>query len=377
MTKPLRIGLLRLTDSAPVIIAQEFGFFADEGVEASLTVEPSWANVADKLAYGALDAASFLPPLAFAVTLGLRGAAQPLAIPFGLSLGGDTITLERSLAASLREEARAAGASAVFAARLKQGDLPPLATVHELSTHSLLLRYWLAAAGAVAGRDYELVVVPPSRTVEALQSGRICGFCAGAPWGEVASRAGVGLTVATSYDIWRHGPEKAFALRERWIDENPEACAGALRALYRAARFCDQAQNASYVASLLSRRAWLGLDSHAILSTLPGGAGPRFAARFHTQAANFPWRSQALWFLAQMRRWDLIGPDVDLEALARRVYRPEIYAAALSPIGAPIPLSDSKPEGAHDAPWRLPASPTPIGMEPDPFCDGAVFDPSA
>lgn len=375
--KPLRIGLLKLTDSAPLIVAQEFGFFADEGIEASLSVEPSWANVADKLAHGALDAASLLPPLAFAVTLGLRGAAQPLSIPFALSLGGDTITLAHGLGASLREEARETGNAAVFAARLKRGGLPPLAIVHEFSTHSLLLRYWLATAGAIAGRDYELVVVPPARTLEALQSGRICGFCAGPPWGEVASRAGVGLTVATSYDIWRHGPEKALVLRERWIDENAEACAGALRAIDRAARFCDQPQNASYVASLLSRRAWLGLDSHAILSSLPGGASPRFAARFHSQAANYPWRSQALWFLTQMRRWDMINQGADLEGIARRVYRPDIYAAALAPTGSSVPLAEQKPEGAHAAPWLLPASPTPIAMEPDLFCDGAIFDPSA
>jgi len=55
-TEPkLRIGLLRLTDSAPAIVAQEFGFFAEEGVDAELITEPSWANIADKLAYGFLD----------------------------------------------------------------------------------------------------------------------------------------------------------------------------------------------------------------------------------------------------------------------------------------------------------------------------------
>src|ERR1700712_3371149 len=78
----LRLGALRLTDSAPVIVAHEFGFFADEGLEVDLVVEPSWANIADKLAFGFLDGAVIVPPLAFALQLGLRGAPQPMVIPY-------------------------------------------------------------------------------------------------------------------------------------------------------------------------------------------------------------------------------------------------------------------------------------------------------
>jgi two-component system, oxyanion-binding sensor len=94
----LRIGLLRLTDSAPVIVAHEFGFFADEDVEAELVVEPSWANIADKLVFGFLDAAVILPPLVFAIELGRRGAPQPLIIPYTISAGGNTVTLAQPLA---------------------------------------------------------------------------------------------------------------------------------------------------------------------------------------------------------------------------------------------------------------------------------------
>ncbi|MGH8324820.1 MAG: ABC transporter substrate-binding protein, partial [Steroidobacteraceae bacterium] len=40
-TPRMRIGLLRLTDGAPVIAAHEFGFFADEGLEVELILYPS------------------------------------------------------------------------------------------------------------------------------------------------------------------------------------------------------------------------------------------------------------------------------------------------------------------------------------------------
>ena len=116
------------------------------------------------------------------------------------------------------------------------------------------------------------------------------------------------------------------------------------------------------------------MDSHAILSSLPGGAVAQDnISRFWRGAATFPWRSHALWFLQQMERWDLIGP-VDREALAQRVYRPDLYRAALTPLGLSVPLTDAKPEGAHDTPWQLDASPAPIVMGPDSFCDHAVFD---
>ncbi len=147
-----------------------------------------------------------------------------------------------------------------------------------------------------------------------------------------------------------------------------------MRALYRAARFCDAPANATYVATLLSRRAWLAVDSHAILSSLPGTAG-RNRSRFHDHAATYPWRSHALWFLTQMTRWGLIEKGLPLSAIAERIYRPDLYAAALAPTGAPIPTADRKREGEHAADWSLPASPAPIPMGPDLFCDGAVFDP--
>jgi NitT/TauT family transport system ATP-binding protein/nitrate/nitrite transport system substrate-binding protein len=375
----LRIGFLRLTDSAPAIVAQEFGFFAEEGLDAELVEEPSWANIADKLAYGFLDAAVIIPPLAFAIELGLRGISQKLVIPCNISLGGNTITLARDLALQVRETAakKAISTPQALADCLAARDQPlSLGIVHAYSTHNLLLRYWLATAGLAAGRDVRLSVVPPARAVEALQSKQIDGFCAGAPWGEIAARTGAGISIASSDDVWRAAPEKAFAVRASWAQENPAALKGAVRALVRAAQFCDAPENASYTGALLSRQKYLGVDSHAILSSLPGGAiAPDNQSRFWRCAAMFPWKSHALWFLGQMARWDLIG-DVDREALAARVYRPDLYRASVASLGVSVPQGDFKREGAHTGPWELDAKPKPILMGPDSFCDGAIFDPA-
>jgi NitT/TauT family transport system ATP-binding protein/nitrate/nitrite transport system substrate-binding protein len=370
--------LLRLTDSAPAVIAHELGFFADEGVETELNVEPSWANAADKLAYEFLDAAVILPPLAFAVSLGLRGPACRLIIPYVIGLGGNTITFTRDFARAVDEAAARTGVDKAKAlASLLGGDRerPVLAVVHTFSTHNLLLRYWLAAAGIRPDSDVAFSIVPPALAVEALRSGRISGFCAGAPWGEIAVRAKLGETVATSNDVWRCHPEKAFAVRGAWAKSNPEAVEQALRALLRAAKFCDAPENASYTAALLSRRRYVNVDSHALLSSLPGAGSSKNASIFFRHAATFPFRSHAQWSLRQMQRWRLLDADVDVVQIAEAVYRPDLYRSALASLGEAMPRNDVKIEGGHSEPWVLEATPSPIAMAADMFCDGATFVP--
>ena len=171
-----------------------------------LSVEPSWANIADKLCYGLLDGAMLLPPLALALRFGLSGSAGPekILVPAALSLNGNTVTLsERWTAAIAGGDASCLGGLSAdetaqrFATVLRRSrDKPHLAVVHTFSTHNLLLRYWLATAGIDPDRDVTFTVVPPAQTVEAMAAGRIDGFCVGAPWGEVAARAGLGHAVA-------------------------------------------------------------------------------------------------------------------------------------------------------------------------------------
>jgi two-component system, oxyanion-binding sensor len=381
-----QLGLLRLTDSAPLIIAKELGYFSDEGIDVSLSVEPSWANIADKLGYGLLDGGVMLPPLALAAGLGLRGGPEKVIVPSSVSLNGNTVTLVHRWAGDLPEDA-AFTAPIETARRLatllrRRGEKPILAVVHTLSTHNLLLRYWLAAGGIDPDREIHFVVVPPAETVTAMRDGKIDGFCAGAPWGEVAARAGLGRTVATSHAIWNHCPEKVFAIREEIADQYPDQLQAVLRALLRAGRYCDAAENAEHIAAILAREEYLASPPDVITTSLPGAASRRLPAAspnadvslFFANAATFPWRSHTLWFLREMRRWGYLDIDPDL-ATATAVYRPDLYAEDARALGLSVPATDIKTEGSHDRHWLLPALPSPIAMGPDRFCDGARFDP--
>ena len=194
---PVRFGLLRLADSAPAMVAVQRGLFRELGLRVELSVEPSWANIADKLTYGLLDAAAMLPPLALAAAIGLRGPAGRLLVPMGLSAGGNTVTLGRAAALAVldgsalskrdgstpSEQDGSASLDALTAGRRfgawlrAQSSPPPFAVVHAFSTHNLLVRYWLAASGVDPDRDISTVVIPPEQVEPALAAGDIAGFC--------------------------------------------------------------------------------------------------------------------------------------------------------------------------------------------------------
>ena len=372
----LRFGVLRLTDAAPAIVAHEFGFFDDENVEVIISVEPSWANIADKLAFGVLDAAIIVPPLAFAVELGLRGAPQPLIIPYNISLGGNTITVAENIGTEIKAQTKAGVPAVEALAACLRANMIALGVVHPYSTHNLLLRYWLATAGIEVGRDVKLVVAPPANAVHASVSGHVAGFCAGAPWGKVAERKAKAVTIATSRDIWCNAPEKALAVRAKWADANPDALQGCLRALLRASQFCDAPENASYTAALLSRRQYLNVTGHAVIASLPGGGKTGDdTGVFFRSAATFPWCSHGLWFLHEMKRWGLIDQSVEEQSLVKRVYRPDLYRIAAHAMKVAAPRADWKNEGEHAADWTLDATMGTITMGPDRFCDGKIFAP--
>ena len=356
MTQPLRIGLLRLVDSAPVIVAEAAGLFRAHGLDVRISIEPSWANIADKLAYGVLDAAVMLPPLALAASAGLRGMKARLLVPMSLSQGGNAITVRTDIAHALTSPAapqrirllewlhaqpdpphpasdHPTPAHLAPAHPAPAHSTPPrFAVVHTFSTHNLLLRYWLASSGADPDRDIETVVIPPEQVGHALAAGEIAGFCAGAPWGDAAERAGTGQVLLGTSAIWPFHPEKCLCVNEPWAEANPETLRRLLQALLRAQMRCDQPEQADAIAGLLADPGGLALPRDSARTVLPGGTGTE-RIRFHARAAWFPARAHAAWFIGQMQRWGWMPADLDADALVRQVYRPDLLAPALEAQG--------------------------------------------
>ncbi len=291
---PIRIGVLRLIDCSPPIVAREYGFFADAGLEADIAVEPSWANIADKLAYGMLDAAVILGPLAIAMGLGLRGRRTALALVATLSREGNAVVLRHGADRQL-EAAR-------------------FAAVHAYSNHDLLLRRYLAEAG----HDPAMATIgvrPPGEMVAALAAGEIDGFCAGAPWGALAARTGSGAIVAESATLAPGHPEKFVVLRADFAEIR--LAAGALRAALGAATaLCRAPDEAPALAHLLAAPAHLDLAEDVVRDALAPRTGNPV---FMTGAALLPDRADIAWTVARMveaGHLDPAGTDPDLSIIA-------------------------------------------------------------
>lgn len=312
MVERFRMGILRLCDAAPVIVGQDRGLFKAHGLDVEILVEPSWANIADKLGYGLLDAAVMPPPLALACAAGLRDHRTALAVPMSLSANGNTIVFSNRW-----KEFLAAGPVGLKSAVDAGIPRPRLAVVHGYSTHDLLLRYWLAAGGIDPDRNVEITVVPPAETASSLAAGAIDGFCAGAPWGHVAEQAEVGFIAAFSKDIWRNHPEKCLAVREEFVSGREEVVLALLAALREACEFSASPENRGALGVLLSRPSYLNLPAGLLTKALaPEEGGPQFTELY-------PYPEHARWFAQQMIRWG--KADTGLIDIAEALYRPDLF----------------------------------------------------
>ncbi|MGE0230275.1 MAG: ABC transporter substrate-binding protein [Flavobacteriaceae bacterium] len=390
---PVRAGFLPLTDAAILIAAREKGFAAGEGIDLLLHREASWANIRDRLSVGHFQVAHLLAPMPIAANLGLTPMPLELIAPMALGLGGNAVTIASAHLPQIRESlpvgdldaGRAGRAVAALVAERKARNLAPLtlAVVHPHSGHNYDLRYWLAASGVDPVLDVDIVIVPPPLMADALETGRIDGFCVGEPWSSVAMARGAGEIITTKSSIWHSSPEKVLGVTADFNRREPEMVHALLRALVKAAQWCGGAANSGELATILGATAYLDQPPHLIRQALVGkfaypAGGEVEAATFFTpydRAATFPWLSHALWFYSQMVRWGDAEWSAENVETARATFRPDIYRAALSGMAAPLPAANAKVEGALTNATPVGSSQANLLLGPDGFFDGKVFDP--
>lgn len=387
---PINIAFLGLTDAAVLVAAKEQGFAEAEGIALNLHKDTSWATLRDRLVYGQVQAAHMLAPLAVAVTLGLSQQPCALAAPFKLNVNGNLLVMAPGFAAALEPDAAARLNDPLATAHDFANAIglhhrkPIIGVVHRFSSHALILRYFLASAGIDPDRDVVLRVLPPSMMVEAMLVGEIDGFTAGEPWGSAAIEAGLAEAVAVSERLWQRGVEKVLTFRADWMESNPDTVDALLRALAKAALWCDDPANHAVLADVLARPAYVDQPAELIQRALAGcivvrkGEPPLHVPDFmlfEREATPFPWRSQALWIYSQLLRWHMTEPDDDMLARAAAVFRPDVYRRALAQGNMPMPGASMKVEGSIAAPLSIGAPRGAITLGPDRFFDGRAFDP--
>lgn len=326
MKTRVTLGIVPLTDCAPIVVAHELGFFAEAGLDVAISREPSWANIRDKVAIGALDGAQMLSTMPLSLTLGLGALREPTVAVMALNQGGNTITLAEPLCRRMEAHGgltHKALKAALAEDRIKGAEPPTFAMVYPVSPHHLELRAWLAAGGIDPDRDVRLIVVPPPQMVAHLAAGKIAGFCVGEPWGGLAAERGLGSVVATSEDIFPGRVEKVLGVTSAFAEAHPDTVTALIRALVRAGQWCDA--NRAELADLLAQPQWLGVPVEAVRRGLDTPGFVTFSG------INQPDPAQALRLLTQMRRWGQVG-DLDDGALAAHVTRADLFQRACDPV---------------------------------------------
>ncbi len=402
----LKFGFIKLTDMAPLAVAYEKRFFEDEGLYVTLEAQANWKVLLDRVIDGQLDGAHMLAGQPLGATIGF-GTKADIITAFSMDLNGNAITVSNAVWDAMKKHVPM-GADGKPIHPIKADYLKPvvddfkkagkpfkMGMVFPVSTHNYELRYWLAAGGIHPGyyapdkgdtsgqikADALLSVTPPPQMPSTMEAGTINGYCVGEPWNQQAVFKGIGVPVITDYEIWKNNPEKVFGVSKAWAEKYPNTHIRVVKAMIRAAKWLDENNNANRpeAVKILSKPNYVGADEAVIANSMTGTfeyekgdkrAVPDFNV-FFRHNATYPYYSDAVWYLSQMRRWGQISeakPDSWYSDMAKQVYRPDIYAQAAKALIA---------EGKMKA-TDFPDFATETGYKPPQteFIDNITFDGS-
>jgi len=398
----LTFGFIKLTDMAPLAVAYEQGYFFDEGLFVTLEAQANWKVLLDGVIDGQLQGAHMLAGQPLAATIGY-GTEAHIVTPFSMDLNGNGITVSNEVWDMMlphipkmddgrpQHPISAEALVPVIEDFNAKGEPFKMGMVFPVSTHNYELRYWLAAGGINPGyyspdnvtgqieADVLLSVTPPPQMPATMEAGTIHGYCVGEPWNQQAVFKGIGVPVITDYELWVNNPEKVFGLTAEFVEQNPNTTKAVVRALIRAAIWLDENDNANRPAAveILSRPEYVGADYDVIANSMTGTFEyekgdkrevPDFNV-FFRYYATYPYYSDAVWYLSQMRRWGQIAEaksDSWYHDVAASVYRPDIYLEAARS------LVDDGLANEADFPWDSDGfrAPTPAAD----IIDGIPYD---
>ena len=355
--KTAKLGFIALTDAAPLIIAQEKGYFKKYGMDGVEVVkQASWPVTRDNLELGSggggIDGAHILSPMPYLMTLGkITKQPVPMYILARLNTNGQGISVSNTYK-DLKVGTDSKGLKAAFAK--SAGKELKAAMTFPGGTHDLWLRYWLAAGGIDPNKDLSVVPVPPPQMVANMKVQGMEAFCVGEPWNAQLINQQLGYTALITGELWKDHPEKALTMRKDWVDKNPKAAKAILVAVLEAQQWCDKPENKEEMVKIISDNKWLKVPAKDILDRSKGKidygtgrveASSPVAMKFWADNASYPYKSHDIWFITENKRWGYIPADVNAKELVDKVNRSDMWKEAAKALGIPdaqIPTSDSR-----------------------------------
>ncbi len=345
--RKVRLGFIALTDCASIVMAKELGYFAERGLDVSVEKQASWAATRDNLLNNEIDGGHVLSSMPLSVATGIGGnSSRSLRIAMNLNNNGQAITLSKDYAGvgyGDLEKARAA----------LQSKAPTLAMTFPGGTHDTWLRYWLKAC-KVDASILKIITIPPPQMVANMKVDAMDGYCVGEPWGAQAVDQGIGFTHINTQDIWKHHPEKALVVTEKFATERPDVLMDVMGAILKAGKWLDDLANRKKASETIGVASYVNAPPSEIEGRLLGqyNLGPGIGNKTYTDdymtffrdgQVNAPRRGHAIWFLSQYRRFGLLKSEPPYQELADSLVLRDLYEKVAANEGIDVPDDDMAP----------------------------------
>jgi nitrate/nitrite transport system substrate-binding protein len=345
--KDVKIGFIPLTDCASIVMASVLGIDKKYGVTIIPSKEASWASVRDKLLSGENDMTHLLYGMALGTQMGIGGPKRDINVLMTLNHNGQGFTLSKKLAD--KGAVDLAGLAKLMQTEKREYTF---AQTFPTGTHAMWLYYWMAAGGIDPIKDAKVITVPPPQMVANMRVGNMDGYCVGEPWNHRAIADGIGVSPATTQDVWKDHPEKVLGVTADFAKKNPNTCRAVTAAIIEAGKWIDASlQNKNKMAETIADKSYVNTSvdviNQRILGRYQNGLGktwddPNHMKFFNDGAVNFPYISDAMWFMTQHKRWGLLKEHPNYLEVAKSVNRLDIYRQAATAAKVSVPKSEMR-----------------------------------
>lgn len=218
----IKVGFVPVTVFAPIFVAKDLGYYAEEGLDVDLEPFPGGADPVVLTASGQLDAAFVGMGPAF-----WNGAAQglPMKVIAPGHAEGDPVATPLMISKKACEEGK-------------------ITSVADLKGKKVSVNargateYWLNAALSTGGLtidDIQLEVLPFPDAVLALDSGAVDAAMVGEPLATKAEQDGIAVRLASSFPVQDVQPTTIIG-NEQWLADHPDQAEAFVTGYMRASK---------------------------------------------------------------------------------------------------------------------------------------------
>jgi nitrate/nitrite transport system substrate-binding protein len=139
---------------------------------------------------------------------------------------------------------------------------------------------------------------------------------------------------------------------QEFVKKNPNTARAVTAAILEAGKWIDASlSNKNKMADTIAQQSYVNTSREVIIDRILGryqnGLGRSWDDANHMKfsddgAVNFPYLSDATWFMTQHRRWGLLKDDPDYLAVAKQVNQIELYKQAATMAKIAVPKSENR-----------------------------------